>query len=129
MLFTCSLVIFSCGYQYEHSPKYEAAYDKHRLQKSDTLTVIHSECTECSDLYIVEGTLSIPPGLKEAFSKSSLKDIKVCGNFPAAFLDVTAFDFKAGTQYKITGKVIMADTFNAIGAIPVFYTEHWSKLK
>lgn len=91
--------------------------------------VTHSECTECSDLYIVEGTCSISPELKGVLAGSNMKDIKVCGNFPVDFLDVTAVDFKPGAQYKITGKVIMADTFNAIGAIPVFYTEHWSKLK
>lgn len=125
----CFLSLTGCSYRYDKSVKFETEYSKRAFQKSDTLVVKHSECTECSDLYIIDGKLTVPLDLTNLKEDSSLRDIKVCGNFPIDFCDVIDFDFDAGAEYKIIGKIILADTSNAIGSLSVFYTEYWSKLK
>lgn len=123
------LQLISCGYSYDMPDDYFKAYRSLTAQKSDTLKVTHTVCTECSDLYILEGQLTINSRIDSTRKYIATRDIKVCGQFPLDFIDMKRWRYEAGLKFTVIGKVIMIDTVNAIGPTPVFFVERWSKIK
>lgn len=123
------LQLISCGYSYNTSSDYIRAYNLIKHEKSDTLKVTHTEFTECSDLYVLEGRLSVTAKNDSISTYNSHRDIKVCGQFPLDFIDVQSWKYQGGAKFTIIGKVIMIDTADGIGSIPVFFVEEWSKIK
>jgi len=121
------LFLISCGHKYETSKELEKEFEKRVNQKSDTLIVGHDECTECLDLYISQGKLTIPNDVKLNSSFFSDRDFNVCGKFPMDLIDNSTFNFDPYLSFKIIGKVIKADTTNGIGSVPLFYVDSWTK--
>jgi hypothetical protein len=118
------LLYVSCGHTYDNSKELTEAFKKRGNQKSDTLIVQSMACTECSDFYIYDGELTVPPDITHLRTRS---DIKVCGNFPIDLLDVSSINFDPDPSFKIIGKVIKVNTNGGSDKIPLFYVESWEK--
>lgn len=127
LLTSAAFLCVACGHTYDNSREFENEFKNRQQQKNDTLIVSHHECTECLDLYIDKGKLTIPSDIFKELKMLSDKDIKVCGHFPMDLIDPTTFNFDPNQKFKIIGKVIKADTANAIGTVPLFYVDNWTK--
>lgn len=116
---------------YDHSPANTALYTQRQTEPSYTLIVSHDECTGGSDAYLVQGTLPIPPDLREAlhdtlYTKLETVDLKMAGRFPFDALPPNESFFAFEPSLKVTGKII--GTFHdesTEGTIPLFYVEKW----
>ena len=125
LLVPCFLLT-SCMHEYRNSDSLEKRYSELKDLPNDTLITVFQSCTECLDLVVVEGEVSLSEGLRHSF-KTPVRDMKVCGNFPLDVIDMSSFNFKSGQHFKIMGKVIGIDSTNAIGKAPLFYVEQWSR--
>ena len=121
------MFFISCGHSYETSKELDNEFNKRADKKNDTLIVGHDECTECLELYISQGKLTIPNDIKLNLNFFSGKDLNVCGNFPKDLIDNSAFNFDPNLSFRIIGKVIKADTTNGIGSVPLFYVDSWKQ--
>jgi hypothetical protein len=121
------LFLISCGHKYIKNSELINEFEKRYYQRPDTLITVFSSCTECLDQFILQGKLTTPNDLKATLSNPQYYDIKVCGNFPFEYIDVGSINYDPGLAFKIVGKVIKADTNNAIGAVPLFYVSNWTK--
>ncbi len=125
----CSIfATISCNHEYNNSISLKNEYQKLSREKLDPLTTIFMSCTECLDLYIESGKLTIQDKFKN-YPISEFTDLKICGNFPMDFIDINSFNYQSDTKFIITGKIIRLDSTNAIGLVPVFYIEKWKKEK
>ncbi len=128
LFLTISILATSCTHRYRVDPIAKLAYEQ-STSHEDTLTCKFHSCTECLDLYIEKGKLTVPTELKRTLCNDSTRDIKICGNFPLDLLDMTSFNFKPGILFQITGKVVSLDTNNGKGEVPLFYVSTWKRLE
>lgn len=130
LVFILSFFLFvSCVHHYDTSKAFTTAFEKRTGQRADTLVAMHDECTGCLDLVCIQGSLSIPSDVMiDSNTTSNGKFFDVCGHFPMELVDVTAFNFEPDCVFKISGKVIAADTSNGVGSVPLFYVDSWKKI-
>lgn len=127
-LFAMGILLTSCTHRYRIDPVAKLVYER-STYREDTLICKVQSCTECLDLYIVKGKLTVPQALIRTFCNDSTRDFKVCGNFPLDLIDMTAFNFKPDVLYQITGKIVSLDKDNGIGEVPLFYVNTWKILE
>lgn len=134
ILLLASLLFASCVHNYENTSQQKEVFNKRRNEPFDTLICSFASCTECLDLFIIQGKLTLPIDIKKRLqdthkllSDTFLSDIKVCGNFPKDLIDMTSLNFDSNLAFKIVGKTILVDTNNAIGGVPLFYVTEWTK--
>ncbi len=118
------VIMTSCTHWYRNDQSLKQKYE-HSTTHEDTLVCQHHECTECLDLYIKSGKLTVPSEFKRQVCNDSSCDIMVCGNFPLDLIDMTAINFKSGEVFQITGKVISLDSINGKSEVPLFYVSTW----
>lgn len=121
-LIPCFLLA-SCMHEYRNSNSLEKRYSELKDLPNDTLVTVFQSCTECLDLVVVEGEVSLSDEFRYSF-KTPVRDIKVCGNFPLDVIDMSSFNFKSGQHFKIIGRVIGVDS-TAMGKAPLFYVEQY----
>jgi hypothetical protein len=106
-------------------------FDRRRNEPSYTVIVDHDECTDCLDVYILEGTVGVPKDLQAIFGDTlSSMDMLLVGNFPADLINPTKFFFNPSLNFRVTGKLIGVDYHNLNSSkAPIFYVEKWEKIK
>lgn len=127
ILLSTLCILTSCTHRYKIDPIFKATYEK-ILRQDDTLICQFQSCTDCLDLYILKGAITVPQELSRPHCNDGTRDIKVCGNFPMDLIDITSFNFRSDIKFRITGKVVSIDKDNAIGEVPLFYVSTWKKL-
>lgn len=127
LLILTSLILVSCGHDYENSAEQKGLFKAREDQTFDTLVCIFTSSTGSLDLYYLQGKLTLPIDIKSQLSDTSSRDIKVCGNFPKDLINMTSWNYDPNMAFKIIGKVILADTDNAVGKVPLFYVTEWTK--
>ena len=122
-----TLLLVSCGHDYENTTEQKKLFKAREAQPLDTLICEFTSSTGSVDLYYLQGKLTLPTDIKFQLSDTLTRDIKVCGNFPKDLINMTSWNYDADIAYKIVGKTILADTENAVGKVPLFYVTEWTK--
>jgi hypothetical protein len=121
------LILVSCRHGYENTSKQKELFRARQSEPQDTLICKFTSCTECLDLYCLQGLLTLPTDIKEQLSDTLTRDIKVCGNFPKDLINMKSWNYDSKLAFKIIGKTILADPENAKGKVPLFYVTEWAK--
>ncbi len=79
-------------------------------------------CTECKDLFIHQGTLTVPVNSEFA----GARDIYITGDFPIKLIDMSSFSYDPFLTFKIIGRVVL-DSAALSGAAPLFHVDSWEK--
>lgn len=123
---TTFLLVY-CGHDYENTTQQKELFKARISQPTDTLICVFTSSTGSLDLYFLQGQLSIPTDIKIQLSDTLTRDIKICGNFPKDLINMTSWNYDPNLAFKIVGKIISADTENAVGKVPLFYVTEWTK--
>lgn len=127
LLILCSLYLVACGHRYNNTAAQKALFKARQSEPFDTLIGIFTSSTGSLDLQYIQGRLSLPQDIKLQLSDTLRTDIKVCGNFPKELIDMSGWHYNPKLAYKIISKIILADTQNAVGSVPLFYVTEWKK--
>lgn len=108
-------------------PIYQKAFEVNGGPPFDTITVNHSECTECLDAYVLSGRINVPPTLRKYFGDTlgARTDLILTGEYPNYYFDPMSLRHDPGKILILAGKLIAADSMNSWGLRPVFYVENW----
>jgi hypothetical protein len=124
------VLLNSCIHKHENTAEQQALFAKMHNQPLDTLIVTFASCTECLDVYYIQGKLTFTDALKAQVYDTLSRDIEVCGFFPQDLIDLNhlTFDFNKERAFKIIGKIIKTGQYGGFERQrPLFYVKEWTK--
>jgi|GEM_PF-6443942 len=116
--FFIQLLQYSCS---GNSEKYENV-----TGKTDTIVVVHEECTECADARIIKGNVTFPKQVNPNSLYSGGTEMILAGKSPYAGAEIG--DDIYNYNVEATGYFTKVDSANARGKLAVFYITDWKKL-
>lgn len=105
---------------------YSSEKFKNASGKTDTIVIVHEECTECTDARIIKGNITFPKQVNPDNLYSAGKEIFLAGQSPydgaAIGEEIYRYNIEA------IGYFTTIDTANAWGEVAVFCITNWKKL-
>ena len=124
-----TLLLASCGHEYENTAKQKELFKARQTQPFDTLICVFQSNTGSLDLFCLQGQLSLPADIRQQLSDPLTRDIKVCGNFPKDLINMGSSNYNSELAFKVIGKTILADTIRTYlkDRVPLFFVTEYTK--
>lgn len=128
LLILTSVLLVSCGHDYENTAEQKKLFKAREAQPFDTLICVFTSSTGSLDLYYLQGELTFPTDIKSQLSDTLTRDIKICGNFPKDLINMGSWNYNSELAFKVIGKTILADTIRAYlkDRVPLFYVTEYT---
>ena len=123
-LFFITLMIFIHLLQYScsgNSEKYENV-----TGITDTIVIVHEECTGCAEARITKGKVTLPKQVNPVSLYSGGTEIILAGKSPYSGAEIGDVIFNYNIE--AIGYFAKVDSANAWGKVAVFYITEWKKL-
>ena len=92
-------------------------------QKLDTIEVKHNECTDCLDVLVLKGKITIPDSIKSIYP-FPLRDILITGKY--SFKDI--FEDKGDSKFMLIGYFNKIGYKAEYGKAPEFFVMNYKKI-
>jgi len=112
------LIIISCSSNHDNGKSTNLIN-----QKLDTIEVEHNECTDCLDVLVLKGKITIPDSVKSNYP-FPVRDILITGRY--SFKDI--FEDKGDSRFMLIGYFNKIGYKVGYGKSPEFFVMNYKKI-